>query len=105
MLAGETVECGTVWQGWPSASQRSLGAHRTHIRALLDKSLRFGLRPEHSFEKMKEGSTIGRVFFNTSESVHWNQKDADARASGEKVPLLKEVDVRHYPHMMEIEMV
>ncbi len=109
VLAGETVECGAVWQGWPSASQRSLAGHRSHSKALLDKSLRFGLRSEHSsehsFERKKEGSSFGRVFINTSDSVRWNQRDADGRASGEKAPLLKDAEVRDFPHVTEIEMV
>ena len=105
VLAGETVECGTAWQGWPSASQRSLNSHRSHVKALLDKSLRFGQPIERSIEKIKERASIGRVFFNNMDSVRWNQKDAEAGASGEKDPLLKEEDVRFYPHMVEIAMV
>lgn len=110
VLAGETVESGTVWQGWPSDSQKSLNSHRSRVKALLDKSLRFRSSTNLPTEKMRNNSSenalMNRVFFdNKMGSVRWNQEKNDARASGEKVPLLKEEDVRHYPHMLEMEMV
>jgi hypothetical protein len=37
VMAGETVDMGSVWQGWPSSSSTSLFAHRQKMAKLLDQ--------------------------------------------------------------------
>jgi len=37
VMAGETVDMGSVWQGWPSSSSTSLFAHRQKVAKLLDQ--------------------------------------------------------------------
>jgi hypothetical protein len=37
VLAGEEVQAGTVWQGWPNRSQTALKEHRAKINRLLDE--------------------------------------------------------------------
>lgn len=39
VLAGETVDSGSVWQGWPSKSQTSLESHRQVMQSLLDDAV------------------------------------------------------------------
>lgn len=34
VMAGEVVESGTVWQGWPARSRRSLVQHRAEVKPL-----------------------------------------------------------------------
>lgn len=36
VMAGEVVDCGSVWQGWPSKSQISLTKYRAQVRLFLD---------------------------------------------------------------------
>jgi hypothetical protein len=52
VLAGEEVQSGTVWQGWPNRSQVALKEHRQHVNAILDKVStlrRHELRSQPSF--------------------------------------------------------
>lgn len=37
VLAGEEVEAGSVWQGWPTRTQISLKEHRANIQEILDE--------------------------------------------------------------------
>jgi carbonic anhydrase/acetyltransferase-like protein (isoleucine patch superfamily) len=32
VMAGEVVDCGAVWQGWPANSRHSLTRHRAEVR-------------------------------------------------------------------------
>jgi carbonic anhydrase/acetyltransferase-like protein (isoleucine patch superfamily) len=35
VMAGEVVDCGTVWQGWPTSNRRSLSQYRAEVRTVL----------------------------------------------------------------------
>lgn len=34
VMAGEVVDCGSVWQGWPANSRHSLIQHRAQVAML-----------------------------------------------------------------------
>lgn len=40
VLAGESVDCGTSWQGWPSRQQVGLESYRASLRRQLEVILR-----------------------------------------------------------------
>ena len=41
MMAGEVVDCGSVWQGWPANQRQSLTHHRAQVRYLTLSMLAF----------------------------------------------------------------
>jgi hypothetical protein len=101
VLAGEAVESGSVWQGWPSASQQSLPAHRLRMKALLDKSLsfRFSASPsEDSDGANTKPSMLRRVYYGSSstkpENARWESSQLEIL--DEKTPLLKEKPPARY---------
>lgn len=91
VLAGETVESGSVWQGWPSSTQESLGIHRSRVKRLLDRSLQFRITAaptdDQGEDSQKKKPLLRRVFYG-NDSVRWKRDGSNGHRGEEAIPLL-----------------
>ena len=100
VLAGETVESGTVWQGWPSSTQETLSLHRSRIKRLLDRSLEFRVTTTSANDAAKDGQQkkplLRRVFY-AADSVRWKLDGSHGTRVEEATPLLNSAnELRSY---------
>lgn len=93
VLAGEQVESGSVWQGWPNRSQVPLKDHRAKVTAILN---------EVSVQRVAElrsqpPKTVATAGYGTVEDVEAGKSAVDddvvshgkRGSNGERQPLLK----------------
>ena len=65
VLAGESVDCDTVWQGWPSEAQISLKEYESHIQRNIEDLLSTDVKKFDLF--IRKDSTISDAGSETDE--------------------------------------
>ena len=97
VLAGENVDSGQVWQGWPSVSSLPLTSHRAELIKMLEKEL-FDLanrdkKQKQEIRMLKRAELVGgglsSVSFQEVEIQDLEKNDGKSRGVLEKEPLLK----------------
>lgn len=108
VLAGECVDTCTVWQGWPSETQKSLEVYRESVRKALDhviqryflfnddkiKGKKRRKRPDIDIESPKVSSSNKSDRFKLPLKKRSNS-DADQKKL-EKTPLLQSANIKRF---------